>query len=76
MKPKEDREASMDANMERVSTQELLRNWTSSINAHIQFCGHQVHIECFDRYFSALLRSNINDQEYEGEVSRFVPQLY
>jgi E3 ubiquitin-protein ligase UBR3 len=33
----------------------------------IGFCGHRVHIDCFDRYFSALVRSHVHGDEYEGD---------
>jgi hypothetical protein len=27
---------------------------------HLLFCGHQIHMECFDRYFSSLIKSHID----------------
>jgi hypothetical protein len=30
--------------MERLGTQDLFRNWTTTTNVHVQCCGHQIHI--------------------------------
>lgn len=46
---------------------EMLRHGVESCeNLHISFCGHSIHIECFDRYFSILTQSKARHSLYEG----------
>lgn len=33
---------------------------TENEGVHLLFCGHQIHMECFDRYFSSLVKSHID----------------
>lgn len=39
---------------------ELSRNW------HVSFCGHALHLSCFEGYFLTLLQSRANRTLYEG----------
>lgn len=34
---------------------------------HIGFCGHAVHVKCFERYFDSLRFSHARDDDYEGQ---------
>lgn len=38
----------------------------SSKNLYLSFCGHAIHIHCFERYFASLLQSRANETVYEG----------
>eukprot|EP01103_Thecamoeba_quadrilineata_P010115 TRINITY_DN209_c0_g1_i1.p1 TRINITY_DN209_c0_g1~~TRINITY_DN209_c0_g1_i1.p1 ORF type:complete len:1920 (-),score=413.24 TRINITY_DN209_c0_g1_i1:1070-6829(-) len=51
----------------RNGMRELHHNWNETVGVHVQFCGHQIHVDCFDRYFSALVRSHVQNNEYEGD---------
>lgn len=45
----------------------MLRNGVeSSQNLHVSFCGHSIHVHCFDRYFTSLMQSRANNSLYEG----------
>eukprot|EP00179_Madagascaria_erythrocladioides_P025069 CAMPEP_0198329614 /NCGR_PEP_ID=MMETSP1450-20131203/16320_1 /TAXON_ID=753684 ORGANISM="Madagascaria erythrocladiodes, Strain CCMP3234" /NCGR_SAMPLE_ID=MMETSP1450 /ASSEMBLY_ACC=CAM_ASM_001115 /LENGTH=1097 /DNA_ID=CAMNT_0044033851 /DNA_START=111 /DNA_END=3404 /DNA_ORIENTATION=+ len=38
------------------------------------FCGHHIHLDCFQEFFSALLMKAVRSQSFEGEAL-LVPQL-
>lgn len=46
---------------------QMLRNGVENAeNLHMSFCGHAIHIHCFDRYISSLLSSRANESVFEG----------
>lgn len=46
---------------------EMVKNGVESgQNLHVSFCGHSIHIHCFDRYFSSLMLSRANGSVFEG----------
>eukprot|EP00177_Eucheuma_denticulatum_P008085 GFKZ01014737.1.p1 GENE.GFKZ01014737.1~~GFKZ01014737.1.p1 ORF type:complete len:2119 (-),score=181.58 GFKZ01014737.1:352-6708(-) len=50
-----------------ILNSELLRNGVENPHSrHLSFCGHAVHIRCFDRYFRTLVNTRDNDRIYEG----------
>lgn len=51
---------------EKKSRSEPLRNLDQTTNVTISNCGHYLHVECFQRYFSSLLKRHFDNQMYEG----------
>eukprot|EP00002_Diphylleia_rotans_P025924 TRINITY_DN5146_c0_g1_i2.p1 TRINITY_DN5146_c0_g1~~TRINITY_DN5146_c0_g1_i2.p1 ORF type:complete len:1542 (+),score=325.40 TRINITY_DN5146_c0_g1_i2:93-4718(+) len=59
----------------RNPLEEYTRNLNNSIGIHISYCGHQIHEECYQSYFDSLLKSHLNEEEYEGFNIASIPRL-
>lgn len=44
---------------------ETFRDLEGSVGTHLTFCGHVIHHDCFNNYFSALIRSHFQENAYE-----------
>ena len=55
-------QGNLDAPYEEEAPPQPLLQLTDSNDegVHLLFCGHQIHMECFDRYFSSLIKSHID----------------
>lgn len=51
---------------DRPNASEALHSVDHSPGARISNCGHYLHFECFQRYFSSLLQRHVAGQIYEG----------